>query len=539
VRFWRDLSVASKLYAVIGTMAVLIAAELLTVRFAMGTLSAVRAFVGGEGTWSKSQKNAAFHIQRFGLTRSEEDFAAFLKYLEVPEGDHQARLELIKPNPNMARVREGFLKGQIHPQDIDPMVELLRRFNWEPHIARAIQVWADADEMLERFKEAGLQYHSLLTGSHKPSEAQAVLATILDLNDKLTLLEDEFSAVLGEGSRWLESIIFTLLFLAVLTVEGIGLTLTFLTSRSISRGLNEINSAAGKIGQGDFSVTLPVRSRDEIGTLSSSINDMGKLLERSYKDLEVRVAERTRELSSMAAENERLYKQAAEAVKSRDEFMSIATHELKSPLTSQYLQLQMLSTLIERGLAQPDKIKDLVDRALAQSVRLSKLSEELMDLTRLRIGKLEVTLQNCDLVKVVYECVSQIAADAARAGCTVSVEAPTRVVAMLDSLRMGQVVTNLLSNAIKYGKRQPIVVRVLMNGQRAVIEVQDSGVGIPPAEHARIFERFHRVNSDHSILGLGLGLYITHQIVLAHQGEISVQSEAGKGSLFRVDLPVA
>src|SRR5262245_36113526 len=119
MRFWRDLSISKKLYIVIGIMAVLIAGELLTLTFAMSTLSAVRAFVGGESLWTKGQKNAAIHLQRYGITRNEEDFRAFLKYLEAPEGDHAARLELQKPNPDLDIVRAGFRQGNIHPEDID------------------------------------------------------------------------------------------------------------------------------------------------------------------------------------------------------------------------------------------------------------------------------------------------------------------------------------------------------------------------------------------------------------------------------------
>src|SRR5471030_1005868 len=119
IRLWKNLSIAKKLYFVVGIMAVLICGELLTLRFAMGTLSAVRAFVGGEGLWSKAQKNPAFKLQRYGVTRNEIDFANFLEYLKVPEGDHRARIELGKAVPDLAIVRQGFLDGRIHPDDIE------------------------------------------------------------------------------------------------------------------------------------------------------------------------------------------------------------------------------------------------------------------------------------------------------------------------------------------------------------------------------------------------------------------------------------
>src|ERR1700733_8121605 len=111
---WKDVSIAKKLYFVVGIMAFLIVGELVTLRFAMHTLSAARAFVGGEGLWSKSQKNAAISLQRYGRTKNEEDFQSFLSELAVPEGDHQARMELFKKAPELAIVRSGFLRGRIH-----------------------------------------------------------------------------------------------------------------------------------------------------------------------------------------------------------------------------------------------------------------------------------------------------------------------------------------------------------------------------------------------------------------------------------------
>jgi len=157
---WRDLAISKKLLLVVGIMAALILGELLTLRFAMYTLSAARAFVGGEGLWSKSQKNATVSLLRYDRTKDEVDFAAFLSFLEVPEGDHRARLELLKPVPDLEIVRAGFLQGHIHPDDIQPMVDLLRRFYWIQYLARAIEVWTQGDELLAKLKEAGLAYHA-------------------------------------------------------------------------------------------------------------------------------------------------------------------------------------------------------------------------------------------------------------------------------------------------------------------------------------------------------------------------------------------
>ena len=335
MKAWKRLSIAKKLYIVIGTMALLIAGELATLNFAMGVLSGVRAFVGGEGLWSNAQKNAVFRLQRFGVTRNEDDYAAFLSNLKIPDGDHQARIELEKPHPDLNIVRAGFIQGRIHPDDVDRMITLIQNFAWESHLANAIEAWRKADQILVELKKKGIRYHELLgKPNSKKQEIDIIQTQILEQNQELTALEENFSKILGTGSRWLEYMVISFLFIAVLMVESVGLTLTFLTSRSLTRDLAEINSAATRIGRGDFNSPLKANSADEIGGLADAIEKMRQLLDQSYKSLESRVESRTSELKFMAQENEKLYRQAQAAVEMRDEFISIATHELKTPLTS-------------------------------------------------------------------------------------------------------------------------------------------------------------------------------------------------------------
>ena len=293
---WRNVSIAKKLYFVVGIMAVLIVGELITLRFAMHTLSAARAFVGGEGLWSKAQKDAAISLQRYGRTRDEAEFTDFLHHLEVPHGDREARLELAKPSPDLDVVRRGFVRGRVHPDDIDPMIDLLRRFAWTSYLSRAITVWGKGDELLVQLEAAGHAYHAALLDGDEARAARA-LEDIKRINEDVTALEDEFSFVLGAGSRWLEQIVLTLLSIAVLLVESIGLSLAFVTSRSISRGLSALDEAAHAIGRGDFRAVAVSDSQDELGRVSRAVAQMGLMLRASYGELEARVAERTGELA--------------------------------------------------------------------------------------------------------------------------------------------------------------------------------------------------------------------------------------------------
>lgn len=296
IAWWKNISISKKLYSIVGVMATLIVCELLVLQFAMGTLSAARALVGGESLWSKAQKNAAVSIQRYGVTRNESDYSSFLKYLEVPEGDHIARLELLKPNPDLATIRKGFIQGHIHPDDINPMIHLLRRFSRISYLAQAISMWGKADSLLAQFKTAGVSYHAALV-SNNPGLATRSLERLKYLNERLTPLEDEFTFALGEGSRWLEYVVLAILSIAVLAVESVGISLTFLTARALSRGLRDLNNTALELGRGNFDTRTSQRSGDEIGTLASSLNMMGEMLQRSYGDLESRVRDRTAEVA--------------------------------------------------------------------------------------------------------------------------------------------------------------------------------------------------------------------------------------------------
>jgi signal transduction histidine kinase len=527
MKHWKDLSIATRLYAVFGVMAVLIAGELLTLRFSMGKLSAVRAFVGGEGSWSKAQKNAAFSLQRYAATHNEKDYDDFLEYLQIPLGDRQARLEILKADPDLGKIRQGFIQGHIHPDDVDPMVDLLRNFYWVKYLNQALQIWTQADSVLDRFRDAGGAYHEALT-SRPPNLAKATEAgeRLRNINRELTKIEEDFSYTLGEGSRWLERVVFSVLFLLVLTVESIGLTLTFRTSRHITRGLARLNEMTGRLGKGEFRHVLGQRSgaaiyADEIGTLTESIYTMGELLDRSYSDLEKRVAERTSELKV--------------ALEARDEFLSIASHELRTPLTVILLQLQQATRRSEEYTA-------VLEKPLRQAKKLTALIEELLDLTRIRAGKLKLMREEVDLKEILQEVISDFSQVAARSGNVISMHAPAGVIGFLDRTRMSQVVTNLISNAIKYGDGKPIEVTLhITNGENplAVLSVRDQGLGIEPENQAIIFKRFERAERDSSISGLGLGLYITRQILDAHGGTVEVKSERGQGSIFTVTIPLS
>ena len=252
----RDISISKKLYFIVGTMAVLIAVELITLWFAIHILSAVRAFVGAEGLWSKAEKDAVYNLRKYSSTREEADYAAFQKFMQVPLGDHKTRLELLKPNPDLNVARQGFLEGRIHEDDIDGMINLVRRFHNIFYLNKAIGIWAKGDTMIAQLIPIGEMLHEEINSTTPSQEKLNQLTAAIDpINAQLTTLEDNFSYTLGEGSRWLENIILKLVFIVALTVEITGLILTISVSRSITKGLNEINRTTALIAKGNLNVS--------------------------------------------------------------------------------------------------------------------------------------------------------------------------------------------------------------------------------------------------------------------------------------------
>lgn len=232
----------------------------------------------------------------------------------------------------------------------------------------------------------------------------------------------------------------------------------------------------------------------------------------------------------------------AKAIRARDDFLSIASHELKTPINTLQLQIELLLrqiTKLEETTATPRPLAPRAEAALKQVRRLTQLVNELLDVTRISAGRFEVERERVDLAAIVRGVVDQFEGELEKSGCVLSLDAPRPVVGEWDGPRIEQVAMNLITNAMKYGHGKPIAIRVWMEDERAVLTVEDHGIGIAPEDRERIFQRFERTTDAKAFSGLGLGLYIVRQIVEAHGGSIRVESQLGSGSTFLVELPLS
>jgi len=235
-------------------------------------------------------------------------------------------------------------------------------------------------------------------------------------------------------------------------------------------------------------------------------------------------------------EEERLRSaQAQEAIRLRDEFLSIASHELKTPLAA--LQLQLLG-ISDQMAAADDGMRKKVDRAKRMGDRLAQLIEALLDVSRIATGKLTLRFDAFNLIDAAREVTERLRESSLAAGCELSLAATDRIDGQWDRLRVEQVLMNLISNSIKYAAGTPIQVSVSREDGAAILNVQDKGPGIPEADLSRIFRRFERASSTNHYGGLGLGLYVVQQIAEAHGGTIVASNVPDGGACFTVRLPL-
>ena len=304
------------------------------------------------------------------------------------------------------------------------------------------------------------------------------------------------------------------LFLAIL-LFGFALLSGFTTARKLKRSLDNLLFATDQVARGNLTVQVPVLSADEIGHLTTAFVTMVRALERSMQDVK-------------------------KAVQVRDEFLSIASHELKTPITSLKMQLQYARRQInvaENTAPSPAKLARTLETSSAQVDRLTSLVEDLLDISRIEGGKLSFNFANVNLSEIVKNVLERFADALSAVKCSVHFESSKDIYAWCDGFRIEQVFINLLSNAMKYSPGTLIEITLGEESGIARLTVKDYGMGIPLDKQAVIFNRFERVISNQNISGLGLGLYISKQMIDAHHGKIWVESVPGKGSKFIVEIP--
>lgn len=523
----KDVSIAKKLYFIVGTMAILIVIELMTLWFAIHTLSSVRALIGAEGLWSKAQKDAVYHLGKYYRIHDEDDYVAFKNFMKVPLGDHKARLELIKKKPDINIARQGFLEGRVHPDDIDGMIKVIRRFHDNYYIHQAINDWTKGDSIISRLIPIGeAMQQEINADSISPEKLTDYRLQVDDINEQLTSVEDHFSFTLEEGSRWLENLILKILFSVALTVEITGLVITVMVTRNITRGLNEINRAADRITKGHLDDRATVFSNDEIGQTATSVNRMAEQLIASNQDLE--------------------------------NFAHIASHDLQEPLR----KIMIYTDLLEHELGDnaSEKAKQNMKKVIESATGMRQLIEDVLQFAALNT---EPVIAVVDLNKKLSRALHNLEVSISKTGATINAGPLPSIEG--NAVQLIQLFQNLVGNALKFSDKKPVIdisaeiigmdrlpgdywLRIrdkFMQSKNMIdsaekfcrIYIKDNGIGFDETYAEQIFTAFRRLHGKHVYNGTGIGLAICKKITEKHHGEISAKSTPGKGSTFIIILP--
>jgi PAS domain S-box-containing protein len=288
---------------------------------------------------------------------------------------------------------------------------------------------------------------------------------------------------------------------------------------------------SARVSSGTLStISVPLVSHEKLlGALTLASR------QRRYTDADLELAEKLAFRMALAVDNARLLRRTNEALAARDEFLEVAAHELRGPVSAQHLAVQSLrSGNLPPGVA--EKSLEIVER---EDRRLTRFVTEIIDMSQARRGNLHFDLGPVDLATVAREAASQLSDDVSRSGSSLKLTLVPGIVGEWDRSRLIQVTTNLLSNALKFGQGRPIEIDVAAGESEARLTVRDYGLGIPKDKQRAIFRPFERVVSGRYYGGLGLGLFIAETIVVALGGRIEVESSRGEGSTFRVVLPFA
>lgn len=501
--WFRNISIRKKLNFTIGIMAMLIVVELLTLWGSLHILSGVRAAVQQEGVWSKAQKNAVNTLQQYAYSSDTSNYTHFITFLEINEWDKKAFKELEKEKPNRVIIHEAVVNSGVHPKDASAVIDIFYYFGFISYVEKSLNIFWQADELMLELRDIGTEMHANITQNSKlnSTEISILFDKLGELNKQLSLLEADFSNTMGESARWIDDLVLTLLFAIALTVEISGVLLAMSLSRGISKGINEVIRVSKKVAQGNFDVKAEVYSKDEIGVLANSFNDMINEVHHINKELK--------------------------------QFAYIASHDLQEPLNT----IATFNAHLQDPNSDWDEAKKLKARQFISkaTIRMQKLIKDLMDFSR--VGR-NAEMKPVNMQKLMQTVVEQLHDQITEAQAVVSFEnLPIINGNKLELIRLFQ---NLISNAIKFqtkGKQSLVSIHYTDNLEHHEFVVKDNGIGINKDQQERIFEVFQRLHNSNEYPGTGIGLAICRKIISLHKGKLHVVSKEGIGSEFHVSIP--
>ncbi len=454
----RRMSVKKKLSIIVSLIVAILIVGLLNFWFSMKIMSGIRGYVGGEGQWSKAEKQAYNSLLTYSISKDEADYQKFRSLLEVTLGDKAGRLELEKPHPDLRVVREGYLKGGIHPDDIDDLIFLHRLFRHVGYMEKAIDLWTVGDQEIEQLMAIGERVHGA-----QGDQLAAVMQEARALDKVMTQQQREFSSALAEGYRGVKNIL---------------LWITFLLG----------------------------------GLLGAFVLLVAILIVRTIVQVD----------------------------RAKTEFLSMASHQLRTPATA----IGWYAQLLYAGKAGPlDKNQEkYVSEIYHGNQRMIHLINNLLDISKIEIGKMPLSPKVVHIKPALESIIQEQKIEIVKRSLTIDIaEASEQAEIITDPLLLDIVLGNLISNAVKYSLENGTVrCRIEKKSRTLTISIADNGIGIPAKERSNVFEKLFRATNalEHDNEGTGLGLYIAKEVTRILKGRLWMENDPIRGTIFYVELPV-
>ena len=440
--------------------------------FSTKVLSGIRAYVAGEGLWSKSQKEAVNRLVKYTITRDEADYSAFVGFTKVQLGDKQARLELDKPHPNLEIARDGFIQGGNNDDDIGNLIFLYRRFRSVSYMDSAIQTWTEGDKEIENLLSTGNQIHNLILKhqdaanlqelTNNSSKLNSLVRQTYKINSRLTTLENQFSYNLGDAYRNISNILLKITISLTILLGALTLIVAILIAKALIR----------------------------LDILKS-------------------------------------------------EFVSIASHQLRTPLTTINWYAESLLSGLKGKLN--DEQRKYIEELYGGGQRMSSLIDDLLKMSSLDLETYVSKRQPVDVSMAINTVIKDLKVGIEHKAITLTMAIdPNMREVILDKQLLGVVLQNLLSNSVKYTPQSgQIAVKADKKNSHILLAISDSGIGIPKIQQTKIFTKLFRADNADKLSsdGSGLGLYIVKATVARMGGKIWFESIEGKGTTFYVKIP--
>ena len=591
-KLFLDLPAPKKLVVILWLFLVVVVGLLGLSYMTIENLSAARAYVGGEGLWSKAQKQAVHDLLRYSISHSEKDFQGYQKALLVPLGDRQARLELEKPAPDMSVVRRGLIQGRNNPEDVKGMAAMFRHFRQLNHMSEAIDIWSQADALIEQLQRLGDDLHREISSERPNALRIAEMARQVDvIGDQLTPLEDRFSYALGTGARQAERLFLLVTFgaTAISLIGGLLFTAFILrhmhqTEQRYKHLIDTANDAILVIdaetgivleANARSSAFLGRPTREIVGARAESIvlesdreayREMlettlegagvsGKEMRLNHSDGRTLAVEVNASLTEFEGKKivQGIFRDIRERKRLEEEVHQTQKMEVVGRLVGGIAH--DFNNLLMVILTQIAKVHSLSSQPQilehAETVRIA--AEKAASLTKqlLAFGRRQVlVLQVLDLNEILGELKEMLSTLPSEQIQLMMMPSSRPLPVKVDPGKIEQVIMNLAVNAcdampsggvlkIRTAQvsRPPSETSATSHSAPyAMVEMTDTGCGMDAETKAHLFEPFFTTKPIGK--GTGLGLSTVYGIVKQSGGTIEVDSVPGEGTTFRVYLPI-